>query len=281
MLFVCQAGAERGDRLVVGESASGVITRHLEVAQGAVRLSRRGEVPPEHGGDLFRPAIRRRLQRPRGAAMQQAAFGAQQPVVDGLLDEGMPEPEGGLGEPGRLLQEALRAQLVQGRRPAARPSRTPRSAARQGELVPSTDARRTVSRAAGLSRSTRDRTRRSSAWGTSGLAVSVHPPCACSRTRALVSSSEANRSSRYKGVAFDAGQHGVQDLPAGVARPAGSWPAPARPPRAAGRGQSAGLACLAARNVRGWSPPGRRSGRLVASMSRRRPAARLARCRVR
>ena len=72
-------------------------------------------------------------------------------------------------------------------------SETPNSA-------PSTDAGRTASRAAGLSRSTRERTRRSSACGTCWPAVALIRQTPCSRTRALVSSIEVSRSSRNSGL---------------------------------------------------------------------------------
>ena len=109
-----QGGAERGDRLVVGEGRRGVVARHLEVPQGARRFSGRGEVPSEHGGDLFLAALRRGLERPGGPAVQQAALRAQQAVVGGLLDEGVAEAVDGLGLLGHLPQEVPGAQLGQG-----------------------------------------------------------------------------------------------------------------------------------------------------------------------
>ena len=74
------------------------------------------------------------------------------------------------------------------------------ASSQSGNSVPSTDAGRTASRAAGLSRSTRDRTMRSSAWGTCAPAVRLSRQVPCSRTRALVSSSELSRSSRNSGL---------------------------------------------------------------------------------
>ena len=92
-----------------------MVARHLEVPQGARRLSGRGEVPAEHRGDLFGAALRRGLQRPGGPAVQPPALRAQQPVVGRLLDEGVTEAVDGLGVLGHLLQQVLGAQLGQGR----------------------------------------------------------------------------------------------------------------------------------------------------------------------
>ena len=91
-----------------------MVARHFEVVQGARRLTGRGEVPAEHRGDLSRATLRRGLQRPGGPAVQQAALGAQQPVVGRLLDEGVAEAVDRLGLLGHLPQEVLGAQFRQG-----------------------------------------------------------------------------------------------------------------------------------------------------------------------
>ena len=91
-----------------------MVARDLVVAQGALRFPGGGEVPAEDGRHLVRSAVRCCLERPRGAAVQQAALGAQQPVVGRLLDQGVPEAVDGFGPPGHLVQEIPGAQLVQG-----------------------------------------------------------------------------------------------------------------------------------------------------------------------
>jgi hypothetical protein len=99
---------------VVREGRGGVVARDLVVAQGPLRFPGGGEVPAEDGSHLVRSALCCGLERPRGAAVQQPALGAQQPVVRRLLDQGVPEAVDGLGPPGHLVQEILGAQLVQG-----------------------------------------------------------------------------------------------------------------------------------------------------------------------
>ena len=78
----------------------------------------------------------------------------------------------------------------------------PRTAASSAEVNsgPSTAAARIASWAAGLSRSTRDLTRRSSTWGSCGPGGSRSSQVPSSRTRARVSSSEVSRSSTNSGL---------------------------------------------------------------------------------
>ena len=109
-----ERGAVGRDGLVVREGRGGVVGRDLVVAQGALRFPGGGEVPAEDGGHLVRSALGCRLERPGGAAVQQAALGAQQPVVGRLLNQGVPEAVDGFGPPGHLVQEILGAQLGQG-----------------------------------------------------------------------------------------------------------------------------------------------------------------------
>ena len=183
--------------------------------------------------------------------MQQAALRAQQAVVGRLLDEGVAEAVAALGALGHLLQEVFGAQFRQGGPSGSSAAHTAVSSEKPNS-VPSTDAGRTASRAAGLSRSTRDRTRRSSTWGTCWPAVALIRQTPCSRTRALVSSSEVSLSSRNSGL--------PSTLASTASRtswprrhPSGTWPAPPRPRRATGRGRSGGRAV---RSAAGWPPGG-------------------------
>ena len=109
-----ERGAEGRDGLVVGEGRGGVVARHLVVPQRPRRLPGGGEVPAEDGRHLVRSAVRCCLERPRGAAVQQPALGAQQPVVGRLLDQGVPEAVDGLGPAWHLVQQVPGSQLVQG-----------------------------------------------------------------------------------------------------------------------------------------------------------------------
>ena len=145
--------------------------------------------------------------------------------------------------------------------------------------VPSTEARRTASRAACPSRSTRDRTRRSRAWGTGRPAVGAIRQLPSSRTMARVSSSAVSRSSRNSG------------LPSARSRTASrtSRPAPS-PSRELASSSSAapgsgprGMRCTSgpAAGSRPKGPASSPPARLVPSTSRRRPWARRARSWVR
>ena len=210
-----EGGAEGGDGLVVGEGRGGVVARHLEVPQGPLGLPGGGEVPAEHGGDLVRcgPATPPRAPRRRGRAaggVRRAAARCRWPPGSGRGGSGRraraarPPPAGG---PWRTARP--------GPAPAARPRRTPRSAARAENSVPSTDAGRTASRAAGLSRSTRDRTRRSSACGYLRPAVRAQPPAALLAHQGPGLQQRGQPLLQEQRVAVDAGEHGVQDLLAG------------------------------------------------------------------
>ena len=92
----------------------GVVACHLVIAQGPAWFPGGGEVPAEDGGYLVRSALCCRLERPRGAAMQEPAFGPQQPVVGRLLDQGVPEAVDGLAPSGHLVQQVPGPQFVQG-----------------------------------------------------------------------------------------------------------------------------------------------------------------------
>jgi hypothetical protein len=147
--------------------------------------------------------------------MQQAAFGPQQPVVDGLLDEGMTEPEGGLREPGRLLQEILRAQLVQGR-PQRLVCPAHRGQQRAGELG-AQHGRETDGFPCGRAQPVHPGPDEALQCLRHLLARRlVHPPCALLVDQGPRLQQRGQPLLQVQGVAFDAGQHGVQDLPAGV-----------------------------------------------------------------
>ena len=210
-----QSGAEGGDGLVVGEGHGGVVARHLVIPQRPVRLPGGGEVPAEDGGYLVRSALCCRLERPRGAAMQEPAFGAQQPVVGRLLDQGVPEAVDGLAPPGQLVQQVPGAQFVQGgaqrlaggahrgqqgqRELGAEHGRGPDSVAgRRAEPVhPGPDQ--------ALQRLGQLRAR--GAAEPPGALLAHQGPGLQQRAQSLL---------QEQRIAVGTGQHGVQDLPAGA-----------------------------------------------------------------
>ena len=210
-----QRGAEGRDGLVVGEGRGGVVARDLVVAQRPAWFPGGGEVPAEDGGHLVRSAVRRRLERPRGAAVQQAALGAQQPVVGRLLDQGVPEAVDGLAAPGHLVQQVPGAQLVQGgaQRLAGGAHRGQQG---QGELGaehgrgPDGVARR---RAEPVHPGPDHALQRLGQLRARGLA---EPPGALLAHQRPGLQQRAQPLLQEQRVAVGAGQHGVQDLPAGA-----------------------------------------------------------------
>ena len=152
-----------------------MVPGELEIVASTLDLTRHGEVVTQHGGCFLKAPSRRCLQAPGCPGVETSALVAQQALVNGILDKGMPEAVRGLPAtaPSTTRPLALNAEIA----PAtwSPRSETFASAPRENSC-PSTEAAVIASRWAGSRRSTRERTRRSRASGTCPGAPEVETP---------------------------------------------------------------------------------------------------------